>query len=123
MHAAIREFVPYRYLFGPQGAEIPNWVIHVRSGGIPGPAEQRVVHDIVQNCLVTAPRDPAAGRHPGYENYNPRRPTRRQPLPPLHPIDDQPTRKGHRQTLPIKGAGAADTEYQGQRNRATPRNP
>jgi len=27
VHQAIRELVPYRYLFGPQDIEIPDWVI------------------------------------------------------------------------------------------------
>lgn len=74
---------------------------------------------------MTAPRDPAAGRHPGYDNYHPRRSTRRKPLPPLHPVEwdaDQPTRKGYRKTLPLNASTAADTEYQeGARERATPR--
>jgi hypothetical protein len=28
VHQAIREIVPYRYLFGPQDGDIPDWVIH-----------------------------------------------------------------------------------------------
>ncbi|QKG26242.1 hypothetical protein ACTIVE_7895 [Actinomadura verrucosospora] len=31
VHRAIREVVPYRYLFGPQKGDVPDWVRHVPS--------------------------------------------------------------------------------------------